>query len=255
MSLALCLIRLKTDSDLQFKIAVAFKIFFLLFVVIATAVGISGNLIEDEDNSEVYVTFWESKGPGGVITKTHDIACTTLRHRLRGGRGVAITACVLQFLLLIASVYELIGGPKLMLNCLQNLLNSTSLVFGLTAWAICAAMYHHAWCATYVPRNNNMKIAYGTALLVSAWCVQMTLVVISMVIASRLGAPIAAKQLTAHSDGSDFGTSDDETPKEEKKEKEVEKEQPEELKEQPKVENEPTAVVEEPSAMNAPDAE
>lgn len=239
-------------SNLKFRVIVALKIFFLLFVVIATAVGISGNLIEDKDNSEVYVTFWESKSPAGVVTQTHDLVCTTLRHRLRGGRGVAITACVLQFFLLLASVYELIGGPKLPLNCLQTVLQSTSLIFGLTAWAICAAMYNRAWCATYVPRNNNMKVAYGTALLVSAWVVQMTLVTISMVASHCIGSPIAIKKLAEHSDGS-FGTSDDEpTPKE--------KEQPVELEEQPKskaVENEPVAagVVEEPSAMNAPDAE
>ena len=173
---------------LLYRLLLASQVGLLLFIVIATAIGLSGKLVQLRDDADVFVTFWHTRD--GFTVATPDLPCATLRHRLLGGCGVSVTAAVLQGLLLLCAGYEVATVPSLMLSAAKYALHGLSLVFGLVAWALGAALQHSDWCG-FVPRSNG----YGFCLLVSAWCVQLVLLTAAVVAGDFIGRPFADRAL------------------------------------------------------------
>lgn len=195
----------------MFRLFTAIKVFLMLFVVIATAVGLSGNILENKNDEDNYVTFWKFRlGKDFSSQDNSELTCNTMRSRMNAGAGVSVTSVCLSGLAMIVSFAELALGYKAALNSIFGILNGLGNVFLLVAWAIAISAYHRDWCG--VPsapaKNSGFKIGYGAALLVSAWCVQTVLVGIFNFCAQKSGKnAAAASDNNDDAESYDWGTS------------------------------------------------
>lgn len=147
------------------------RAFLLLFLIVATAVAISGRMLQHRDNDEMYVTFWEIKDATGTVFKTGDLGCQTLKDRLEAASALSIIANVFYLFMLMITLFDLCRGPKSLTNYVFTGLSVVSFIFILVSWAMMVGFYHNDWCAGVVPKNNGYRIGYGLALLIAVWAV------------------------------------------------------------------------------------
>lgn len=155
----------------------------LIFIVIATGVGISGHIVENKDNDENYMTLWKYRDDIGAETSTDDNPCSTLRHRFRAVSAISIIGIVCYVFMLIITCIDFaknnVDKPRAVAFTLFNII---SFALILTSWAIEANFYHSDWCSGFRPKDQNFKIGYGLALLVTVWAVQIVVTILWLIV-------------------------------------------------------------------------
>ena len=147
----------------------------LCFCIAAACTGLAGKQYISRTDYDTYLTLWKFKirdaGASTVVTgNIGDIDCYPVRTRIRGAAGCAIVSAIGYFFLLIMSIADLIIGHTFITTAVYCLISLITFAFGLTAWALVAVVYHHAFCSTFKPVDDGFKYGYGFPLLVSAWC-------------------------------------------------------------------------------------